>query len=232
MGGKNHPKTKKFYRLRKAAVKKQKGRCAYCGIKMVPRGLRKDGLSGDLVIPWTKGGRVTEGNIVAACRGCNGAKERWASPRPVVQSGDGMSWDELWKVVIVRESKPSCQSTVSLMKELRDDVEVYPKNGDFSGWNSQGVLLWNAGPSCSLFFPALSKRGIVFALLGRRAADYRSYINEDDSWVIETSHPSGRGRYEGIGRLRSARAFPGSRLFSTINTKLVELGHEPVDWRL
>lgn len=234
-----HSRTKKFYRLREEAYKKQQKKCFYCGVKMVKRGKRKDGLSGDLVIPHYKGGRVTEDNIVAACRGCNSAKEHWTQG-PVVRQGDGMGWDDLWKVVIVSESNlsiPPTQkqlpvTTVNILKELRDDVEVYPKNGDLSGWNKQGVLLWNAGPSCEVFFSSLSKRGVVFSLLGRKAESYRTFIDESESEVIVLSLPSSRSEYMGKGNLRSAQAFLGSRLFSTINTKLVELGHSPVDWRL
>lgn len=121
-----------------------------------------------------------------------------------------------------------------------------PGHGDLSKWTKDGVLLWNAIPSCregcslSHDWPGrewdyltreivrrLSTQTIVFAFLGGTA---RRFVPDVDpasgSVVIETSHPSPRGS------LNSRTPFRGSRLFSTINDKLVGLGMKPVDWRL
>jgi uracil-DNA glycosylase len=117
-----------------------------------------------------------------------------------------------------------------------------PSNGDLSYWVEQGVLLWNVIPSCedgkSLshdweeyqylnreIFRILSERGIVFAFLGGVARRYAPAITPNNR-VITTSHPSPRGS------LNSKMPFNGSRLFTTINGHLTELGLEPIDWRL
>lgn len=118
-----------------------------------------------------------------------------------------------------------------------------PGSGEFTRWAEQGVLLWNAIPSCrsgeSLshdwdewsfltreIVRKLSDRGIVFALLGQVAKRYLADISTGNNQVILTSHPSPRGN------MSSKSPFTGSRLFSTINAKLVANGQDPIDWRL
>lgn len=121
-----------------------------------------------------------------------------------------------------------------------------PNNGNLSKWAENGVLLWNAIPSCRAgsslshdwagrewdyltreIVRRLSARACVFAFLGSVA---RRFVQDVDTSsgavVIETSHPSPRGS------LNSRNPFRGSRLFSTINDKLVSVGMEPIDWRL
>jgi uracil-DNA glycosylase len=121
-----------------------------------------------------------------------------------------------------------------------------PTNGDLSKWVAQGVLLWNAIPSCrkgsslSHDWPGrewdyltreivrrLSVQSIVFVFLGSVAQRFASDIEEDSgSEVIITSHPSPRGS------LKAKHPFKGSRIFTTINDKLCSLGMTPIDWRL
>lgn len=120
-----------------------------------------------------------------------------------------------------------------------------PSSGNLERWCSQGVLLWNAIPSCregvslSHDWPGnewggltteivqrLSRKGIVFAFLGAVARRFVDLVDQANNEVIVTSHPSPRGS------LNSKTPFSGSRLFSTINTKLVSQGLDPVDWRL
>lgn len=121
-----------------------------------------------------------------------------------------------------------------------------PSNGDLSQWAANGVLLWNAIPSCregcslSHDWPGrewdyltreivgkLSRQSIVFAFLGSTARRFVADVDDTSgSVVIQTSHPSPRGS------LSSRTPFRGSRLFSTINDKLIGLGMKPIDWRL
>ncbi len=128
-----------------------------------------------------------------------------------------------------------------LYQELFNDLKITRKTGSLEGWCNQGVLLWNAIPSClaghSLshdwteyqyltqeIVERLAERGIVFAFLGGVARRYAQYVAPTTNAIIETGHPSPRGN-------RAAKhPFTGSRLFSTINGKLVELGYEPIDW--
>jgi uracil-DNA glycosylase len=127
-----------------------------------------------------------------------------------------------------------------ILDELNEDLHIVRKNGSLEDWCKQGVLLWNAVPSClagrSLshdwtewsyltqeIVVTLAERGIVFAFLGSVARRYAHYVTSNNA-IIETGHPSPRGN------LSARIPFTGSRLFSTINAKLVELGHEAINW--
>ncbi len=133
-----------------------------------------------------------------------------------------------------------------VFQEYQDDLHYpLPHNGDLTPWARQGVLLWNAIPSCteglslSHDFPGeewsfltseiirrLSERGICFAILGSIARRHLKDIDLEKNKVILTSHPSPRGQ------MNSKVPFKGSRIFSTINANLNELGFDPIDWRL
>lgn len=132
--------------------------------------------------------------------------------------------------------------TLSMIyNELLEDLHITRKNGSLEDWCKQGVLLWNAIPTCeagrsmshdwleyeylsSEIVKELAKKGIVFAFLGSVARRYVKYVSPENNMVIETGHPSPRGN-------RHSRVpFTGSRLFSTINGYLTELGHPPIDW--
>lgn len=128
----------------------------------------------------------------------------------------------------------------------RDLGYEVPCNGNLKRWVDQGVLLWNVIPSTTdglslshdwVEYEGLSrevlgrlsdKGGVVFVFLGRVAARYIGSVDTDldQNKVITTSHPSPRGSRN------SRMPFNGSRLFSTINLRLVELGQDPIDWRL
>jgi uracil-DNA glycosylase len=133
-----------------------------------------------------------------------------------------------------------------ILKEYCDDLhQEKPPHGNLVKWCEEGVLLWNAIPSCEAgkslshegwdewqfltneIIKVLSEKGVVFALLGRVARLHAASIRKlSNCRVIETAHPSPRGN------LNSKMPFTGSRLFSRINAALTEIGHDPVDWRL
>jgi uracil-DNA glycosylase len=138
------------------------------------------------------------------------------------------------------------RTLLNIFKEYMADLKYpLPTSGDLTGWVIQGVLLWNAIPTCrsgqslSHDWPGeewapltreivevLSGRGIVFCFLGSVAKRYLEYVDLTKNEVILTSHPSPRGtRF-------SKTPFEGSRLFSTINDKLISQGLDPIDWRL
>lgn len=143
---------------------------------------------------------------------------------------------------ISREQFPPTLNVI--LREYSSDLGYpFPRSGDLGRWTTQGVLLWNAIPTCQAgktlshdwdeysyltkeIVQRLSQRGIVFALLGGVAKRHLEDIDLTKNEVIQTSHPSPRGN------MNSSRPFTGSRLFSTINDKLVSLGLEPIDWRL
>lgn len=139
---------------------------------------------------------------------------------------------------------------VNLFRVYKSDLGyTQPTRGNLELWCQRGVFLWNAIPSCTAFKPlshdwdewswltreiveVLSEKGIVFAFLGGVARRYVQFVNLDCNGVIETSHPSPRGTLAKASKGASWTPFLESRLFSTINAKLVEEGMEPVDWRL
>ena len=47
-----------------------KGRCYYCG-----RSVPSSGLTMDHIVPMSRGGRSTKGNVVTACKPCNNKKK-------------------------------------------------------------------------------------------------------------------------------------------------------------
>lgn len=132
----------------------------------------------------------------------------------------------------------------TFFKEYSTDLRLpIPSNGDLGRWSENGVLLWNAVPSCrsgdSLshdweewsyltreIIRTLATKGIVFALLGQVARRYINDISLTNNHVVCTSHPSPRGS------MASKTPFIGSRLFSTINDRLNDLAFQPIEWRL
>lgn len=145
---------------------------------------------------------------------------------------------------IPRNAKTFPPTLVNILREYHDDLGYpVPTHGDLTKWTESGVLLWNAIPSCEAWkslshnwvewqlltqqlLAELSKKGIVFTFLGGVARDFVKYVDQDESYVIETSHPSPRGS------LNSKTPFVGSRIFSRINADLCSLGLEAIDWRL
>lgn len=133
----------------------------------------------------------------------------------------------------------------NIFKEYQSDLGLPPpSHGNLEYWASQGVLLWNSVPSCDDGKPGshshwpewdyltkeivelLSEKGIVFVLLGAWARKYKQFIEEDGSYVIETSHPSP------LGVRAKNNPFFGSRIFSRTNDYLNQLKLGPIDWRL
>jgi len=58
---------KRYLKMRKAVIKRDGGRCRYCGVKATV-------IEVDHVQPWSKGGRDSMENLVTACRSCNQEK--------------------------------------------------------------------------------------------------------------------------------------------------------------
>lgn len=145
---------------------------------------------------------------------------------------------------------PECKdwppTLTNLLKEYSSDLFLpEPGTGDLSKWAAEGVLLWNVIPSClagasmshewnewaDLTVEILKKlsdkpqKDVVFCFLGGVARGYVTYV-DDQNDIIQCSHPSPRGS------LKAKDPFIGSRIFSTINDKLVAQGVSPINWRL
>ena len=131
-----------------------------------------------------------------------------------------------------------------ILSEYSSDLHYpIPSHGNLVRWTEQGVLLWNAIPSCQTGHPLsndwdewsyltgeiigrLSEKGIVFAFLGNVAGRYADRVDESKNKIIKLSHPSPRGNKFG------KHPFSGGRVFSTINARLVELQKPPINWEL
>lgn len=140
---------------------------------------------------------------------------------------------------------------VNLFRVYKSDLGYpQPVRGDLTKWTQRGVLLLNAIPTCTVdhslshdweewswftreVVRVLSERGIVFAFLGGVARRYVQYVDPDRNGIIETSHPSPRGTLARPAQNSSWVPFLGSRLFTTINAKLIEEGEsEGINWKL
>jgi uracil-DNA glycosylase len=128
----------------------------------------------------------------------------------------------------------------------RDLGLPWPRTGNLEKWVKQGVLLWNVYPAhikgkhgfheweylTEEIIRELSKKGIVFVFLGRKAQSFKDEVaplSENtlfNNVVLEYSHPSP------LGVKKGGQPFEGSRIFSTINAKLVEQACEPINWKL
>jgi uracil-DNA glycosylase len=138
---------------------------------------------------------------------------------------------------------PPPPSLANMLKEARDDVGLeLPCDGCLVPWARQGVLLLNAvltvrageagshqGKGWERFTDAAVRavaareRPSVFVLWGNQARKKARLVDAARHRVIEGVHPSPLSAWGG---------FFGSRPYSRINAALVELGHEPIDWRL
>lgn len=129
----------------------------------------------------------------------------------------------------------------NIFKEYSSDLGYpRPETGNLESWCKQGVFLWNAYPTCEAYkslshmwpewatltmeiVEILSDIGVVFVFLGNEARKNVLHCKDIASTdIIELSHPSPRASRA------SKHPFFGSRLFSTINSKLME----PINWRL
>lgn len=134
----------------------------------------------------------------------------------------------------------------TIYEEYCSDLH-YPRPGGTSlmAWADRGVLLWNAIPTCATgkslshdwpewheltreIVERLSDaHDIVFVFMGQIAQRFTKYVDEKHNTVLRTCHPSPRAH------LFSHAPFLGSRIFSTINSKLVQDHRkDPVDWSL
>lgn len=128
----------------------------------------------------------------------------------------------------------------NIFKELNDDIGTPLRtNTDLSDWAEQGVLLLNtaltvidgqANSMAQIWEPYTDRlielidqnqHPVIFVLWGGNARKKKALIKNNKSLIIESAHPSPLSAYRG---------FFGSKPFSKINSKLVELNQEPIQW--
>lgn len=148
---------------------------------------------------------------------------------------------------IPRDTKASFSNWPPTLLTLFDEYEKdlhysIPTSGDLSDWASQGVLLMNVYPTCASWrsmshawkewttltqevVEKLSRTGVVFVFLDGVAREYSQYVGLE-SRSICVSHPSPRASGS------SRNPFLGSRIFTTVNGYLKDLGKAPINWKL
>ena len=131
----------------------------------------------------------------------------------------------------------------NIYKELKDDLGIEPPNhGDLTRWAEQGVFLLNTvltvrkseayshrGKGWELLTDAVIRalnereKPLVFILWGNASIAKKAFIDTTKHIVITSPHPS---------PLSAHRGFFGTKPFSRTNEALVELGEEPIDWKI
>jgi uracil-DNA glycosylase len=135
------------------------------------------------------------------------------------------------------------RSLANIFKELQTDLGLpVATHGNLEKWTEQGVLLLNStltvrahqanshqGQGWERFTDAIiralndHREGIVFVLWGRSAKEKGKLIDRGRHHVLTAAHPS---------PLSASNGFFGCGHFSSINQRLVEGGHTPIDWAL
>jgi len=136
------------------------------------------------------------------------------------------------------KTPPSLQN---MFKEMKTDIGKEPaEHGDLTRWAEQGVLLLNAvltveegkplahkGKGWEKFTDAVidyineASPPCVFLLWGNYAKNKGKRIDKSRHAIITGIHPS---------PLSANRGFFGTKPFSKVNSKLIELGREPIVW--
>ncbi|MGO3326500.1 uracil-DNA glycosylase [Gordonia sp. (in: high G+C Gram-positive bacteria)] len=137
--------------------------------------------------------------------------------------------------------RPVPRSLQNIYTEYCDDLgHPRPSSGDLTPWAQQGVLLlnrvltvmpgepashrnkgWEIVTECAIKALAARDEPLVAILWGNDARKLVEWL--PDVPTIESVHPS---------PLSASRGFFGSKPFSRANEELLDLGGEPVDWRL
>lgn len=142
---------------------------------------------------------------------------------------------------VAPDVSPIPKSLVNIYKEYCEDLGYpRPSTGDLTPWAQNGVLLlnrvltvqpgepashrrkgWETVTECAIRALAARDEPLVAVLWGNHAREALPWL--PDVPVISSAHPS---------PLSASRGFFGSRPFSRANSELLDLGGEPVDWRL
>ena len=144
---------------------------------------------------------------------------------------------------VAPEVRPLPRSLENIFAEYASDLGYpAPSCGDLTPWAQRGVLLlnrvltvqpsnpashrgkgWETVTECAIRALVDRRQPMVAILWGRDASTLKPILAGSDCVAIESPHPS---------PLSASRGFFGSRPFSRANKLLVELGAEPIDWRL
>ena len=142
---------------------------------------------------------------------------------------------------------PVPPSLRNIIAEAIDDLAIKQYHGNLEHWAKQGVLMLNTvltvqrGKANSHakqgwedftdeIISILNEKkaddggGLVFLLWGNPAKKKAAGVDDDNHFLIQTSHPSP------LGATKTSQPFLGSRCFSRANKALEEMGKEPINW--
>jgi ATP-dependent DNA helicase PIF1 len=166
-------------------------------------------------------------------------------PYPTPGNAHGLAFS------VLPDVRPIPASLKNIYKELVSDIGftegfVTPNHGNLEEWASRGVLLLNTVLTVEAGAPqshskigweeitdqiirsiAARLENVIFVLWGKSAQVKKKllglYLEKNKHRVFESAHPS---------PLSATKGFFGTKLFSTINTWLKEMGKEPVNWQI
>ncbi len=127
----------------------------------------------------------------------------------------------------------------NIYQELYTDLEVDVKEVNIESWAKQGVLMLNTAltviegkpnshssvwvPFTEAVFNTLSQQtGIVYVLWGNASKRYKKFINPNQNYVLEASHPSPLSANQG--------GWFGNKHFSKINEIMKKSYGEEIKW--
>ncbi len=155
--------------------------------------------------------------------------------------GPGQAHGLSFSVPAGNKIPPSLQN---IFKEIKADtgLDIPGGYGNLTHWAQQGVLLLNASLTVRAgdanshskygwmdFTDAVIKKisdlnqGVVFLLWGKFAHDKQELIDETKHFVLKAAHPS---------PFSADKGFFGCRHFSKTNALLMQMGQDPIDWKL
>jgi len=140
---------------------------------------------------------------------------------------------------------PTPKTLKNIYKEMEADIGECPTNGDLTPWAEQGVLLLNT--SLTVIEGARSSHskigwkplveeiislmgeigGMVFVLWGVPANKFASLINEEQNYIISSTHPSPLSANK---KNTSLVPFMGSKPFSRVNECLQSESKPKICW--
>jgi len=144
---------------------------------------------------------------------------------------------------VAADVRPLPRSLDNIFSEYAADLGYpAPSSGDLTPWSQQGVMLlnrvltvrpgtpashrgkgWEAVTECAIRALVARAQPFVAVLWGRDAVTLKPMLTGEHCLTIESAHPS---------PLSASRGFFGSRPFSRANELLVQMGAQPIDWRL
>jgi uracil-DNA glycosylase len=152
--------------------------------------------------------------------------------------GPGQAHGLAFSFVGEGRTPPSVQN---LFKELHSDLQGPLRTScDLTDWAQQGILLlntvltvaegqpkshcgigWEEITNTIISYFATERADVIFLALGNDAKKQVSAAGIPPERVISAAHPSPLAAYRG---------FFGSKVFSTVNDRLVAIGKEPINW--